>query len=328
MMKTLTIVVPTYNIDQFLDQCLRSFVVPELMPELEVLVINDGSTDGSLKIAQQYEEKYPDVFRVITKENGGHGSTINRGIEEASGKYFKVVDGDDWVLAEGFKNLISFLKTSAADMILSHYYWVDDATGKRSTEVSEVCPGAPYGAEMRFHEISDQIFFKMHAITYKTEVLRKVPDKIDEHCYYVDMEYMTFPLPYVNTVAVIPDYVYMYRVGLAGQSVSIENMQKRCGQHEKVLEHLLKYYDTYGKDGYKKCMSKIAARVVTSQYKIYLSVGNSFKDKLVSMDRALQSDYPMVYNMLENPAVKLLRKTNYCCYGLVSMIVKHRLGGG
>ena len=85
MKKILTVVVPTYNVEKYIDQCLSSFVIPEIMEDLEVLAVNDGSKDGSVRIAQRYEEQYPDTFRIIHKENGGHGSTINRGIQEASG---------------------------------------------------------------------------------------------------------------------------------------------------------------------------------------------------------------------------------------------------
>lgn len=96
MNKILTVVIPTYNIEKYIETCLNSFVIPEVMEKLEVLVVNDGSKDSSAVLARAYEERYPDTFRVIDKENGGHGSTINRGLLEAAGTYFKVVDGDDW----------------------------------------------------------------------------------------------------------------------------------------------------------------------------------------------------------------------------------------
>ena len=77
-----------------------------------MLVVNDGSSDRTVEIAEKYVQKYPDIFRVINKENGGHGSTINRGIEEARGTYFKVVDGDDWVDGAAFGKLVRFLHTA------------------------------------------------------------------------------------------------------------------------------------------------------------------------------------------------------------------------
>ena len=95
--KILSVSIASYNVEAYLEECLESFVNSKVMDDLEVLVIDDGSSDSSPEIAQWYVDKFPDTFRLIRKENGGHGSTINKGIEVASGKYFKVVDGDDWV---------------------------------------------------------------------------------------------------------------------------------------------------------------------------------------------------------------------------------------
>ena len=85
MGKILTIVVPTYNAEKYLRDNLESFEIPELMQDIEVLIINDGSTDHSVDIAREYEARYPDTYRVITKENGGHGSGINCGVAQARG---------------------------------------------------------------------------------------------------------------------------------------------------------------------------------------------------------------------------------------------------
>lgn len=323
-MKILTIVVPVYNVERYLHQCLNSFVISEVLEKLEVLIINDGSSDSSSVIGQAYVNKYPDTFRMITKENGGHGSTINVGIQEASGKYFKVVDGDDWVTAEGVISLINLMDKIDVDMVLSNYYWVDDSTGKISKEIEEVCPGIEYETIVSFENVSKELFFKMHAITYRTEILKKIPNKIDEHCYYVDLEYITFPIPYINTVAAIPDYVYMYRIGQPTQSVSIENMQRRCAQHEKVVKCLLTYFKCNANvtSGIKDCMAEIIARSVTSQYKIYLSFKKSHKEDLIYFEKNLKEQYHDIYEKVKNPAVSILRLTNYIAYDLISIIVR------
>lgn len=326
-MKILTIVVPVYNVEKYLDQCLKSFVISEVLEKLEVLIINDGSTDSSSIIGQTYVNEHPNTFRMITKENGGHGSTINVGIQEATGKYFKVVDGDDWVIAKGVISLINLIEKIEADMVLSNYYWFDDNTGRTSKEIEELCPGIEYGRVVPFQKVFNKIFFKMHAITYRTEILKELPDKIDENCYYVDMEYITFPIPFIKGIVAIPDYVYMYRIGQSNQSVSMENMKKRCIQHERVLEHLLQYANKFNENEYKFCMAGIAARVVTSQYKIYLSFGKSHKRKLIEMDYNIRYRYPEVYGLIKNPAILILRKSNYFLYGLISKVINYKYGG-
>ena len=119
MEKQLTLIIPTYNMERYLRTCLDSLIIDEGQQALEVLIINDGSKDASSAIAHEYEREYPDIFRVINKENGNYGSCINRGLKEATGRYLKILDADDY-----FDNasLIQFLKiivTIDTDMILT-----------------------------------------------------------------------------------------------------------------------------------------------------------------------------------------------------------------
>lgn len=123
MNKILTIIVPTYNAEKYLRRTLESFLIETILEEIEVLVINDGSTDNSLAVAMEYASRYPDSYHVITKENGGHGSGINCGIENATGFYFKVVDADDWVDSAAFCRLVETLKQKNADIIYSGFLW-------------------------------------------------------------------------------------------------------------------------------------------------------------------------------------------------------------
>ena len=112
-MKVLTVLVPTYNVEKYLRRCLDSLLLPEVFEEIEVLVVNDGSKDGSADIARAYEKKYPQTVVFVDKENGGHGSTINVGIEKAQGTYFKVLDSDDWVNIGDFIEFVKRLKEDA-----------------------------------------------------------------------------------------------------------------------------------------------------------------------------------------------------------------------
>lgn len=325
-MKLLTVVVPMYQVEKYIAACLDSFVIPEIMEFLEVLVINDGTKDESRKISIEYQKKYPETFRIIDKENGGHGSAINRGIDEASGKYFKVVDGDDWVDRDGFLHLMQHLEMTNADMVLSNYNWVDHLTGKTSIEVENICPGLSLEKSVPFEEVANRIFMKMHALTYRTEIIKRQPERLDEHCFYVDTEYMLFPLPFIKTVSGIPDFVYQYRVGMAGQSMSIENMQKRCDQHEKVLKRILKFYEQYREHASGVTICNTVARVAVSQYKIYLSFPICHKLELVQMEGILKEKYPEIYQAMKNPAIRLLRKTKYAAFPFISLLVRKNIG--
>ena len=127
-MKVLTVLVPTYNVEKYLRRCLDSLLLPEVLEEIEVLVVNDGSKDGSADIARAYEKKYPQTVVFVDKENGGHGSTINVGIEKAQGTYFKVLDSDDWVNEQAYRQVLDTLRRfvygkDTLDMLITNFVY-------------------------------------------------------------------------------------------------------------------------------------------------------------------------------------------------------------
>lgn len=89
---------------------------------------------------------------MIDKENGGHGSTVNRGIEEAAGKYFKTVDGDDYVSAEGLKELLIYLQTAEVDLVVNDYHSFNDASGEMVSEMHHEFPGKSIGKYMHLRK--------------------------------------------------------------------------------------------------------------------------------------------------------------------------------
>ena len=122
MKKILSISVAAYNAENWLNRCIDSMVIPEILELIEIIIVNDGSSDKTLEIAKQYESLYPQSIVVINKDNGGHGSTINVAKKIAKGKYFKVVDADDWVNRDGFIALVNRLVSIKKDIVFSPYY--------------------------------------------------------------------------------------------------------------------------------------------------------------------------------------------------------------
>lgn len=323
MDKLLTISVAAYHVEQYLPETLDSFLIPEVKEQLEVLIINDGSGKGINEIAREYEQKYPQVFRLIDKENGGHGSTVNRGIEEATGKYFKTVDGDDRVEPEGFAELLNYLETATEDLVVTDYYRFDDSTGAWIDTKRHEFAGKQCEKTYQFEEVCNQIYVNMHAATYRTDILKQMSWRLDEHCFYVDTEYVLFPVPYIETVAFLKKPVYEYRLGVSTQSIDIKNMQKNCSHHETVLEHLLDFYRQDCQsltEEKKKYVERGVARTLVSQYKIYLSFPKEKKWKRLirEKDKVIKREYPGVYCAVENSAVKLLRKSGYLMYPFAS----------
>ncbi len=362
--KLLTIVVPSYNASKYLDFNLQSFLRPSVPEKLEVIVVDDGSTDDTARIADAYHAKYPDTIKVIHKENGGHGSGINAGLRAASGKYFKVVDADDWVDHEALERLLDYIASFDAadantdidtdtaqvqvdakaraqdnavfvpDVIYNNYYWrLTDETKspeeyERKAEFKEPFSGVEYRKVYDFESIADRCYVKMHNMTIRTEILRDHQIQIDEHCYYVDMEYILFPMPYVQSIAFLPEFLYQYQIGRQGQSMDPAKMQRNAAQYDHVLASIYAYYDAHCKDikgpNRKKYIDRLISRFYASRIKILLSMPDAAKRKneFIAMEEMLQREYADIYAANVNKPIRLLRGSKYVLYPLAVATMK------
>jgi glycosyltransferase involved in cell wall biosynthesis len=313
--KVLSVVIPTYNMEKYLRECLDSFVVPSVLEDIEILVVNDGSSDGSQNIAMEYCQKYPDTFFLYNKENAGHGSGINYGLKYAAGRYFKVVDADDWVASEELAEFVARLKSIDTDIVATDYLCIDDAT-KRIIE-KKWCTAdiTQYGNTYSISKGEVLQVIKLHSLTIKTDILRDNNIKIDEHSFYVDAEYISYPIPYADSVYFYKGVLYMYRLGRNGQSMNIRGMQQRRGQHMNVLNHMLEYYDkaVFPSDNSKHYMELCIAQMVENQFQIYISLGlkKGIFSELKSWDKELKKNYPAIYNAADRKSITMLRKTGY-----------------
>ncbi|NYS49180.1 glycosyltransferase family 2 protein [Streptococcus danieliae] len=241
MKKILTITVPSYHTEKYIDECLPTLMDPLINDKIEIIMVNDGSTDGTLAKARSYESKFPDTIRVVDKENGGHGSTINKGIELANGKYFKVVDGDDWVNTEQLINLVTDLESIDVDIVVSPY---EDHNMDTHKVKKQVYANAKHGEVVSYDDLVGKAerLPMMHATTFKTSILKKNNIRIDEKMFYVDMEYISFPIPYLESAVYLDYPVYCYRMGTAEQSVNPVNFVKNREMHRKVTYRLVEVY--------------------------------------------------------------------------------------
>lgn len=333
--KLLSVIVPAYNAEKYIRTALDSFCMEEILDDIEILVINDGSTDQTGAVAAEYQARFPGTFRVITKPNGGHGSGINAGILLARGKYFKVVDSDDWVDREPFCRLVDYLRDSEADIVWSGFYWVYedekvpmDSWRKRA---EMLCPfeGVEYGRTYVFDGIAEKLYIKMHNMTIRTRILQENKIRVDEKCYYVDTEYTIFPIPHVSTAAFIDEFVYMYRIGRNGQSMSREKMQKNEENMKRVLKSLLRFYDRLGSEipctpPKKQYIANLTARAAAGYYRIMLCQEEAHKScmRLSGFDSMLKKRYPDIYEANINRAVTLLRGSHFRLYDAASALCR------
>lgn len=244
MFKTLTIVIPTYNMEQYLSQCLDSVTRKDVPNTLEVIVVNDGSTDRSLEIAKDYQAKRPDIIQIIDKPNGHYGSCINAALKIATGKYFRPLDADDWFDTDALISFLKVLEHSSIDLILTARvdHFIDRSEPAQLSNV--------YARTFLVNELTDNLvngflkIFTMHSITYKTKILIEMHLQLQEKICYTDMEYSILPLCHIQTIQYIPLSLYQYRLDRPGQSVdptvSYNNREDLFQMHHRLLqEHWL-----------------------------------------------------------------------------------------
>ena len=242
MTKILTISIASYNAEKDIPRCLESFIRTSVLNKLDIIVVNDGSSDNTYKIASEYAKNYPNSIRVIDKENGGHGSTINAGISYAKGKYFKIVDSDDWVDKDSIEKLVNYLENSNVDLVFNPFHTVN-YSDHRKLDLIDVKPQyIKYHKIIKASELHGTESFHMHSMTFKTDLMKKVGPIIDEHCFYVDLEYCIYPLTYINSIVYLEDPVYEYLIGSSSQSVSTISFIKRRNEHKRVVQSLISYY--------------------------------------------------------------------------------------
>lgn len=297
----LTIAIPAYNCDNFIRNCVFSLINHPLNGLLEILIINDGSTDRTLEEARVLEKLSPAV-RVINKKNGGHGSAINAGIKHAKGKYFKLIDGDDYFNTGAFKIFLEKLKSENSDIILTNF--VEDLANEAKLKPSKFYDNLPVYQKMSILDMTYSGYgFKewgplLSTTTCKTELLRKADFLIDEKCFYVDMEYNFMIYKMAETIIFYPLDLYVYYIGRSGQSTSPEKVKKNVLQHEKVSMRLLDEYERIkdqipeNKRIYLK--DKLVSEICKIQYDIVIDFIKGRKD-FCRFDNKLKK-YPEFYS--------------------------------
>lgn len=247
-MKLISFAVPCYNSAEYMEKCIDSIL--KAGEDAEILIVNDGSTkDNTAEIADKYQEKYPTICKAIHKENGGHGDAVNTGLQNATGKYFKVVDSDDWLDEQALEKVMSVLRKfeteqEKPDAVLANYVYEHVYNGKR--RVISYKHKFPQGRLFDFEEskrFDVGQFLAMHSFIYRTELLREVNLQLPKHTFYVDNLFVYAPLPYVKKFYYVDADLYRYFIGRPDQSVQEEVIMKRIDQHIRVTDMMIDAHD-------------------------------------------------------------------------------------
>ncbi|WP_294084499.1 glycosyltransferase family 2 protein [uncultured Actinobacillus sp.] len=328
MNKILSIVVPSYNAENYLLETIPTMLSISNLDKLEIIIVNDGSKDNTLHIANKLKSDYPDTVVVVDKENGGHGSTINAGIRIANGKYFKVVDADDWVNTENLSALIDYLATVDDDEVISPFIKVYTDTQREEIYSYNV---THQEKTYRYSDFLSEIneLPKMHSITIKTNILRGNQIQIDENCFYVDLEYNTFPMPYIKTISYFDKPIYRYRLGSPTQSVSMGSYIKNVKMHETVIFALVAFYGQYKKSATNienKLLEELILDIVTIHSNIFLARDdvNIAKIEFLEFEEKLANANNFFIEKSVGKKLHILRKTKYLLFSLISFLYRKR----
>ena len=245
-MKLLTAAIPCYNSAEYMEKCIDSLLTGG--DEVEILIIDDGSTDNTAEIADRYAAEYPDIIRAIHQSNGGHGSAVNTGIENAAGLYFKVVDSDDWVQQEAYGKILDTLRTlveqdERLDMLVSNFvYEKEGEKRKKVMRYRHILPKDKIFTWDECKHFPKGHYILMHSVIFRTSLLKDSGLRLPEHTFYVDNLYVFEPLLQVEYMYYLDVNFYRYYIGRTDQSVNEEVMISRLDQQIKVNKLMIDYY--------------------------------------------------------------------------------------
>ena len=244
-MKLLSVAIPCYNSEAYMSKCINSLLIGG--EEVEIIIVDDGSSDRTAEIADDYAEKYPTIVKAIHQENGGHGQAVNTGIKNATGLYFKVVDSDDWVNQDAYYEVLKTLYeltrgAETVDLLISNFvYEKQGATRKKVMQYRHCFPtNQIFGWDEVRHMKKGQ-YLLMHSMIYRTKLLHDCGMELPKHTFYVDNLFAFEPLPYVKNLYYLDVNFYRYFIGRDDQSVNEKVMIKRIDQQIRVNKLMIDY---------------------------------------------------------------------------------------
>ncbi len=318
MQKLLTIVVPVYKVEPYINKCLDSLIIaPELMEKMDVLIINDGTPDNSAEMSREYVKRFPDSFRQIDKENGGHGSVWNMGVKEAYGKYTRFLDSDDWL--ENLNLLIEKLESCDADLVITPTlcHCANEELWKQ--EIKDMEFGKVYDADtfdwLGNHSHPNYVFH--HSCTYKTEMFRQYLPLFLEKQPYDDVVLGAASKIGAKTLVAYDFILYHYLMDREGQSISTEVQRKNMNAKIKTEKHTIRFIEDHPVD--KKSTKFLffkekLPKMYNYGYKIFFSFPYEENKRMTKeWDRWVRESNPAV----KTPFIRLYRLLPYRLYWLL-----------
>lgn len=253
MDKIITFGIPCYNSADYMDKCVESVLEgANYAEDIEIVIVDDGSfKDDTPAKADEWAAKHPSIIKAIHQENGGHGTAVLTGLSNASGTFYKVVDSDDWLDADALAVLLNKIRETEAahadvDLFITNYVYEHTEDNTRNVvDYKHVLPeGVVFGwDEIGHFNITQNLL--MHALCYRTSVLRDEGVPLPAHTFYVDNIYAWVPLPRCKRMCYLNVDMYRYFIGREDQSVNEKVMANRIDQQVLITRIMMKSYHLY-----------------------------------------------------------------------------------
>lgn len=272
----LSVVIPSYNMEDYLDKNLGLLTASKYLDAIEIIIVNDGSKDRTLAIAQDYQQRFPQSVAVIDKKNGHYGSCLNVALKRAEGKYFRILDADDWLETDSLNKFIERLTGCDADLVVT--LRVENKPDNHGNLQKEFIPihdveyGRIYDARsFSIKDHSDGVEFNMHSMTYKTSVLRQTGIQLPEGICYTDMLYCLIPLNSIRTLVMYDIYLYNYLIGRDGNSTNDEALKRNLSHLSIVLMRMFEYLDKQDRNSLTEAVFNNQKRYVDEALNMFLA---------------------------------------------------------
>ena len=301
-MKYISFVVPCYNSEEYMEKCIKSLLIGK--DDIEIIIIDDGSKDNTGKIADKYQKRYPNIVKAIHQENGGHGEGINVGLKHATGKYFKVVDSDDWLDEDAYKKLLKEIKHIDTDLVVCNYVYT--YTDGRSDQVISFANVYDEGRVLTWddiHKFKLTQYPSLHSMMYKKSVLDKSNIDLPKHVFYEDNLFIYLPLVNTKTIYYLDLDLYRYYIGRADQSVQESQMIKRSSHQVLVSERVCTAYDL------TEIENKKLRKLMTRECIFLMTIGVVFSR--LAFTKEGEKQYKELWKSVKEKNPKLYRRMRY-----------------
>ena len=301
-MKYISFVVPCYNSEEYMEKCIKSLLIGK--DDVEIIIIDDGSKDNTGKIADKYQKKYPNIVKAIHQENGGHGEGINVGLKHATGKYFKVVDSDDWLDETAYKKLLKEIKHIDTDLVVCNYVYT--YTDGRSDQVISFANVYDEGKILTWddiHKFKVTQYPSLHSMMYKKSVLDKSNIELPKHVFYEDNLFIYLPLVNTKTIYYLDLDLYRYYIGRADQSVQESQMIKRSSHQVLVSERVCTAYDL------TEVENKKLRKLMTRECIFLMTIGVVFSR--LAFNKEGEKQYKELWKSVKEKNPKLYKRMRY-----------------